>query len=89
MADPSEAANKQAAETHKAHVEALKKQEHEQREAREKVQNEQRANLAKGKPTPTQEENDRARMGEQVKLAEDGSGPDPHSPEGLAQAKKK
>jgi hypothetical protein len=32
------------------------------------------------KPTPTQEENDRARRGEDVaQKADDGSGPDPHA----------
>lgn len=31
-----------------------------------------------GRPTPTQEEHDKIKMGEEVTLAEDGSGPDPH-----------
>jgi hypothetical protein len=35
--------------------------------------------LSKGKPTPTQEENDRAKLGEHVlEKEDDGSGPDPH-----------
>lgn len=35
--------------------------------------------LSKGKPTPTQEENDRAKLGEHILTHEDdGSGPDPH-----------
>lgn len=87
MAEPSEAANKQAQEAQKAHVEAVKKQEQEQRAARDKLANEQRAKIAAAKVTPTQEEIDRAKMGEHIeKLADDGSGPDPHSPE--AQKKK-
>jgi hypothetical protein len=36
---------------------------------------------ATGKPTPTQDENDRARMGEHVlEKEDDGSGPDPNVP---------
>jgi hypothetical protein len=50
-------------------------------EALKKTQQEQRDKMAKGKPTPTQEENDRAISGEQVKLADDGSGPDPNVPQ--------
>lgn len=35
----------------------------------------------KGKPTPTQEENDRAMLGEHVlEKEDDGSGPDPNDP---------
>jgi hypothetical protein len=46
-----------------------------------KAQEEQRAKLAKGKPTPTQEENDRAVKGEHItEHADDGSGPDPNAP---------
>jgi hypothetical protein len=40
------------------------------------VQEAQRAAMAKGKPTPTQEENDIACSGGYPELAEDGSGPD-------------
>lgn len=40
--------------------------------------NRQYAERAQGKPTPTQEENDRAKLGEHVTEKEDdGSGPDP------------
>jgi hypothetical protein len=36
--------------------------------------------LSKGRPTPTQEENDRAKLGEHVlEHEDDGSGPDPHA----------
>jgi len=42
--------------------------------------------VAKGKPTPTQEENDLARVGVHVTEHEDdGSGPDPNNPVGLDQ----
>jgi hypothetical protein len=41
--------------------------------------NKQFAERARGKPTPTQEENDRAKLGEHVdKKEDDGSGPEMH-----------
>jgi hypothetical protein len=59
-------------------------------EARAKVQQEQRDKLAKAKPTPTQDENDRAVLGEHIKEhADDGSGPDPSDPLAAERAKKK
>jgi hypothetical protein len=42
-------------------------------------QEEQRAAVMKGKPTPTQEENDIAILGGHPELEADGSGPDPHN----------
>jgi hypothetical protein len=61
---------------HKAHVEAVKKEGEELK----KTQAEQHAKLAAAKPTPTQDENDRAKLGEVIKEHEDdGSGPDPHT----------
>lgn len=41
-------------------------------------QDAQRAEMTKGKPTPTQEENDLAMLGGHPDLEPDGSGPDPH-----------
>lgn len=52
--------------------------EHE-REASEKSRKEAFERMTKGKPTPTQDENDRFAMGEHIHEHEDdGSGPDPH-----------
>jgi hypothetical protein len=42
-------------------------------------QDEQRAAVSKGKPTPTQEENDLAMVGGHPELEPDGSGPDPNT----------
>jgi hypothetical protein len=42
------------------------------------AQDAQRAQVTKGKPTPTQEENDIAILGGHPELADDGSGPDPY-----------
>lgn len=68
-------ADKQAtAETKKA-TEAAKKVVAEGKEARS-LQDAQRAALAKGKPTPTQEENDIACSGGYPDLEDDGSGPE-------------
>lgn len=58
-------------------TENAKKLAAEGKEARAK-QDEQRAAMAKGKPTPTQEENDIAILGGHPELEADGSGPDPH-----------
>jgi len=56
--------------------EAAKKTLAENKEARAKS-DEERAAMAKGKPTPTQEENDMAAVGAPVREKEDdGSGPD-------------
>ncbi len=55
--------------------ESAKKRVAEGKEVRS-VQDAQRAALAKGKPTPTQEENDLAVSGGYPDLEEDGSGPD-------------
>jgi hypothetical protein len=49
------------------------------KEASEKSRKEAQERL-KGKPTPTQEENDRAKLGEHITEHEDdGSGPEPHA----------
>ncbi|WP_028164117.1 hypothetical protein [Bradyrhizobium elkanii] len=57
--------------------EAAKKKLAEAREARDK----ESERMAKAKPTPTQEENDLARLGVYVgEHEDDGSGPDPHQP---------
>jgi hypothetical protein len=42
-------------------------------------QDAQRAEVMKGRPTPTQEENDIAILGGHPELSEDGSGPDPNN----------
>ena len=50
-----------------------------EKEAAAKSRAESQEKLSKGKPTPTQEENDRAMMGEHIMEHEDdGSGEDPH-----------
>ena len=59
-----------------AHEEAARKTLDEHKDARAKSDKE-REDMAKGKPTPTQEENDLAALGAPVKDKEDdGSGPD-------------
>jgi len=59
--------------------EAAKKALAESREASDKTRAEAQEKLSKGKPTPTQEENDLAALGAHVADKEDdGSGPDPH-----------
>jgi hypothetical protein len=58
-----------------------KKQLERGQQAREKS-TEQYRERTKGKPTPTQEENDRAALGEHIpQKADDGSGPDPYEQE--------
>lgn len=60
-------------------TEAAKRQLAVEREATEKSRAEY-AERAKGKPTPTQEENDLAVLGAHIAEHEDdGSGPDPHN----------
>jgi hypothetical protein len=67
MTDPNQATN-----------DAAKKQFAEDKAARAK-QDEQRERNMKGKPTPTQEENDLAVLGAHITEHEDdGSGPDPN-----------
>lgn len=59
---------------------AAKKAAADEKEKRDKARAEQQEKLAKQTPTPTQEENDRAAMGEHVtEHADDGSGPDPNA----------
>jgi hypothetical protein len=61
--------------------ESSKKELERGRQAREKSL-EQYSERTKGKPTPTQEENDRAALGEHIPQKEyDGSGPDPYEQE--------
>lgn len=61
------------------HQEAVKQQETAKKELEAK-QKEQLERMAKSKPTPTQDENDRAKLGEHItKHEDDGSGPDPHA----------
>jgi hypothetical protein len=62
--------------TNKANADALK----EQKEERAKLNAEADKRMSESKPTPTQEENDLARLGSPVMEKEpDGSGPDPHN----------
>jgi hypothetical protein len=64
--------------------EAVSKELAATKEASEKTRAEAQARL-KGKPTPTQEENDRAKLGEHIPTHEaDGSDPDPNN---MAQTK--
>ena len=87
QADPNAARNAAAQqENAKARIEAAKKDN----DARVKLQTEQREKLAKSHPTPTQEENERAVLGDHIKEHEDdGSGPDPNDPLAVERAKKK
>jgi hypothetical protein len=61
------------------HTEAAKKVLAEDKERREKAKEKM-----KGKPTPTQEENDLAMLGQPVhEKQDDGSGPDPYATRAL------
>jgi hypothetical protein len=62
--------------TNKANADLLK----DQKEERAKLNAEADKRMSESKPTPTQEENDLARLGSPVLEKEpDGSGPDPHN----------
>jgi hypothetical protein len=64
--------------------EAVKKQLEANREVSDRSKKEGTEKLTKGKPTPTQDENDRAKLGEHiVEHEDDGSGPDPHEQKNL------
>lgn len=69
------AEEKQKTEQTKQATENAKKAVAEGKEVRS-LQDAQRAAMAKGKPTPTQEENDIAVSGGYPDLEDDGSGPD-------------
>src|SRR5262245_47730551 len=57
--------------------EAIQEQLRKNKEVSDRIHKEGVDRLTKGKPTPTQEENDRAKLGEHVvEHEEDGSGPD-------------
>lgn len=59
---------------------ASKKAYDREREHADKVRAEGQERLSKGKPTPTQDENDRTKLGEHIiEHEDDGSGPDPHA----------
>jgi len=59
-----------------ARKEALEKA----REATEKTRKDAQERLSKGKPTPTQDENDRFALGEHIlEHEDDGSGPEEHT----------
>jgi len=64
--------------------EAREKQLAQNREASDRSKREGTERLSKGRPTPTQDENDRAKLGEHILDHEDdGSGPDPHAQKNL------
>lgn len=66
------------AEQPKDHAAAVKEQLAKNEEQRKKIVDEAVQRTEKAKPTPTQEENDRARLGDDVaEKADDGSGPEP------------
>jgi hypothetical protein len=78
----ADAAAKQRDEATKKHAEETKKKLADERAAREKASKEHAKSAGEVKPTPTQEENDLAASGVHVAEKEDdGSGPDPNSPE--------
>lgn len=61
------------------HVAAAKKHLAESKERRDKANKEHEERVAHSKPTPTQEENDLAKLGASVHDKQaDGSAPDPH-----------
>ena len=71
-----------------AQNEAAKKQLAENKKASDKSKAASQE-ASKGKPTPTQEENDLAALGAHVNEKEDdGSGPDPHQPPDQAEHKR-
>ena len=81
----ADAAAKQRTEDEKKRTEATKKKLADEREAREKASKASGKAAADSKPTPTQEENDLVASGVPVQEHEDdGSGPDPNTPEGKA-----
>jgi hypothetical protein len=66
----------------KKHAEEAKKKLADERTAREKASKEREKAAAETTPTPTQEENDLAAMGvPMTEHEDDGSGPDPNSPQ--------
>jgi len=72
--------------THEA--DAAKKKAADEREKRQKAQQEQQERLAKQRPTPTQDENDRRALGETfTEHEDDGSGPDPNATRQVEAAK--
>ena len=78
----ADAAAKQRTDDQKKHAEDVKKKLGEERQAREKASKEREKTAGEVKPTPTQEENDLAASGVYIEEHEDdGSGPDPNSPE--------
>jgi hypothetical protein len=79
-------AAKHQSEAVKKHAEDTKKKLADERAAREKASKDTKA-AGDVKPTPTQEENDLAASGVHVlEHEDDGSGPDPNSPEAKQQA---
>jgi hypothetical protein len=78
----ADAAAKQRTDDQKKHADETRKKLKEEREAREKASKESAKAAGEIKPTPTQEENDLAASGVYIEEHEDdGSGPDPNSPE--------
>ena len=81
----ADAAAKKRDDDQKKHAEETKKKLADERAAREKATKEGAKAAGDVKPTPTQEENDLAASGVPVAEHEDdGSGPDPNSPEAKA-----
>jgi hypothetical protein len=79
----ADAAAKQRDESTKKHAEDVKKKLADERTAREKASKEGAKAAGEVKPTPTQEENDLAASGVYVgEKEDDGSGPDPNTPQG-------
>ena len=84
-----QAAQQSAQHQETQRAEAAKQRLADDKEVRQK-QNEQRERVAKGKPTPTQDELNRFALGEHIKEHEDdGSGPDPFDVRAQAQHQKK
>jgi hypothetical protein len=78
----ADAAAKQRDEATKKHADETKKKLADERAAREKASKEGAKAAGEIKPTPTQEENDLAASGVYVgEKEDDGSGPDPNTPQ--------
>jgi hypothetical protein len=87
MAETTDMA-RQNAEARKAKTDAAKEQLGDAKKLRAE-QDKQRAEAAKGKPTPTQEENDLIKLGAAPdELEDDGSPPDPNNFSKAVEARK-
>jgi hypothetical protein len=80
MADQTEAQSREQSERMSKEAEERRKEQFErEKQVSEHIRKDAQERLSRGRPTPTQEENDRAALGEHVfEKEDDGSGPDPN-----------